>query len=292
MNDKNRIVDEIQSKIYTIRGLKVILDSDLAKFYEIETKQLNKSVKRNIERFPSYYMFQLTDEEYNSLRFQFGTLEHGKGKHRKYLPYAFTEQGVAMLSGILRNLKAINISIQIIDAFVFMRQFILNNVELFSRLDNIEKKQIQYEMKTDKQLETIFNALDNSNFKQGIFYDGQVFDSYSFVSNIIRMAKKLIILIDNYVDYSVLTLFSKRNIDVDVIIYTKISKQLKLDLKKFNSQYKSIQIRAFDRSHDRFLILDDKDIFHIGASLKDLGKKWFAFSKLNINPKFILSKLK
>jgi hypothetical protein len=189
-----------------------------------------------------------------------------------------------MLSAVLRSETAVKTSIQIINSFVKMRQFLTQNADMFKRLELVEKRQITHEIKTDEKFEKLFDALEDKTIKpkQGIFYDGQMFDAYSFVSDLIRSAETKIILIDNYVDDSVLTLFSK-NQDVEVTIYTKsISKQLNLDLKKYNSQYKQIEIKKFDSSHDRFLILDDKEVYHIGASLKDLGKKWFAFSKMDI----------
>ena len=276
----------IKDKIHTIRGVQVILDRDLAELYEVETKYLNKMVKRNIERFPDSFMFQLTKNEERSLRFQNGTLyntedlrsqnatiTNKRGKHRKYLSYAFTEQGVAMLSGVLRSDKAVEVSIKIIEAFVAMRKFITKNAELFIRLDSVDRKLIEH----DEKFEQVFDALEVQEPKQGVFFDGQIFDAYKFVSDLIRKAKKRIILIDNYVDDSVLTLFSKNN--VEVMIYTKINKRLELDVKKFNSQYGKVILKDFNKSHDRFLIIDDC-IYHFGASLKDLGKKWFAFSKL------------
>jgi len=285
--------DSLKSKIYTIRGLQVMLDSDLANLYEIETKALNKAVNRNIERFPKDFMFQLTMFEFdylrsqiatsdidNLLRFQNGTLEIGRGKHRKYLPYAFTEQGVATLSGVLKSKKAVEVNIEIMRAFVSMRKFILSNAQIFQRLDNLEIKNIEY----DKKFEQVFNTIEEKEIKpeKGIFYDGQIFDSYKFVSKIIRSANKSIILIDNYVDESVLTLFSKRKEGINVTIFTKsISKELKLDLDKYNSQYSSISVKEFNSSHDRFMIIDNKEVYHIGASLKDLGKKWFGFSRFD-----------
>ncbi|XPV70185.1 MAG: ORF6N domain-containing protein [Halarcobacter sp.] len=298
------IIDEdIKSKIYTVRNVQVMLDSDLAKLYDVESKRLNEQVKRNIARFPQQFRFQLTEKEYQNLRSQFAasssndslrsqsvTLNHGG---RRYLPYVFTEQGVSMLSAVLKSDKAIQTSIHIINSFVKMRQFLSHNGDIFKRLDLVEKRQISYEIKTDEKFEKLFDALEDKTIKpkQGIFYDGQMFDAYIFVSDLIRSAKSKIILIDNYVDDSVLTLFSK-NQNVDVTIYTKnISKQLNLDFKKYNSQYKKIEIKKFENSHDRFLILDDKEIYHIGASLKDLGKKWFAFSKMDIKSFDILERI-
>jgi len=301
------VIDEdIKNKIYTIRDMQVMLDSDLAKLYDVESKRLNEQVKRNIARFPQQFRFQLTEEEYQNLRSQFATsssndslrsqiatLENMRGKHRKYLPYVFTEQGVSMLSAVLKSDKAIEISIHIINSFVKMREFLSHNGDVFKRLDLVEKRQISYEIKTDEKFEKLFDALEDKTIKpkQGIFYDGQMFDAYIFVSDLIRSAKSKIILIDNYVDDTVLTLFSK-NQNIDVIIYTKnITKQLSLDLKKYNSQYKKIEIKKFENSHDRFLILDDKELYHLGASLKDLGKKWFAFSKMDLRSFDVLERL-
>ncbi len=279
--NKELIVDEqIRSKIHTIRGVQVMLDEDLAELYVVKTKQINRAVKRNFDRFPEGFMFKLSKDEMHNLRYQTGTSSWGG---RRYYPYAFTEQGVAMLSGVLKSATAVRISIQIINAFVAMRRFMASNAQIFQRLDNVEQKQIEFKIEYDKKFDQIFDAIESKDIKaeKGIFFDGQIFDAYTFVSDIVRSAKSSIILIDNYVDDSVLTLFSKRNADVDVTIFTKdISKQLLLDLKKFNSQYPPVQIKEFKRSHDRFIIIDD-DVYHFGASLKDLGKKWFAFSKFD-----------
>jgi hypothetical protein len=223
----------------------------------------------------------LNEEEWNRLRFQFGTLNDklGRGQHRKYLPFVFTEQGVAMLSAVLNTERAITISIQIMQAFVAMRNFLHNNASVFQRLDQVELKQL----KTDEKLEQIFKALEAGKPEpnQGIFFDGQIFDAYAFVSGIIKKAKKEIILIDNYIDESTLTHLSKKDNPVKVILYTKtISQQLTLDVKKANEQYGGFEIQSFAKSHDRFLIIDGNTVYHIGASLKDLGKKWFAFTKM------------
>lgn len=317
MNEVTASIDDsIKNKIYTIRGMQVMLDSDLAELYDVETKNLNRAVNRNSDRFPPNFMFQLSEEEYQSLRsqivisssstslrFQIGTLdneeslrsqiatlENGRGKHRKYLPYVFTEQGVAMLSAVLRSQSAVQMSIHIINAFVEMRRFIVNNALIFQRLDSLEQKQT----KTDEKVEAILNAIEDKSIKpkQGIFYDGQVYDAYVFVSDLIKSANESIVLIDNYIDDTILTLFSKREAKVKGTIYTKnITKQLELDLKKYNVQYPTIEIKKFDASHDRFLLIDEKEVYHIGASLKDLGKKWFAFSKLDLNTLNILEKL-
>ena len=295
------IIETIKNKIYTIKGKQVMIDSDLARLYGVETKVLNKAVKRNLDRFPKDFRFQLNeiekreltlncnfqnkDLEGDSLRFQIGTLENGRGKHKKYLPYVFTEQGVAMLSAILRSEIAVKVSIEIMKAFVAMRKFIANNAEVFQRLDKVENKLLTY----DKNFEQIFNALEDKTLpNKGIFFEGQVFDAYKFVSDLIRTAKESIILIDNYVDDSILILFTKTNIKIT--IYTNITKQLELDLKKYKEQYNNLEIKQFNKSHDRFLIIDNQ-VYHFGASLKDLGKKWFAFSKLEKDSVKILDKV-
>ncbi|MDO8656264.1 MAG: ORF6N domain-containing protein [Nanoarchaeota archaeon] len=279
--------DKIKSKIYTLRNVQVMLDVDLAELYKVETKRLNEQVKRNSERFPPGFMFQLTDFECEVLRSQFATSSWGG---RRNLPYAFTEQGVAMLSGILKSNTAVKISIQIISAFVAMRRFLASNAQLFQRLDVVEIKQVEH----DKKFEELFDAIQSKEIKpeKGIFFDGQIFDAYTFASDLIRSAQHSIILIDNYIDDSVLTLLSKKNEKVQCTIFTKeISKQLSLDLKKYNSQYPPIEVKEFTQSHDRFLIIDNKEVYHFGASLKDLGKKWFAFSKFDKEAFTLLDKL-
>ena len=281
MENKPSIVPkEIRNLIYTIRGKQVMLDSDLAALYQVETKNLNKAVKRNIERFPVSFCFQLTEEEVENLRFQIGTSSLSYGG-RRYLPYVFTEQGVAMASAILRSDIAVKVSVEIMEAFVEMRRMLMSNASLFHRLDKIELKQLE----ADQKFEEIFKALESDKLhsEKGVFYNGQIFDAYTFVSDIIRSAESSIILLDNYVDDTVLTLLGKRNNNVTATIYTKnISNQLRLDLQRYNSQYPRIEIKVFSDAHDRFLIIDDVELYHIGASLKDLGKKWFAFSRMDI----------
>jgi len=290
MNEIVKIQD-IQNKNFTIRNQQVIIDRDLAELYQVEIRVLNQAVKRNIERFPELFRFQLTRNEYNEfLRSQNVILEKGKGKHRKYLPYVFTEQGVAMLSAVLRSEIAVKVSVQIMQAFVEMKNFIATNAAVFQRIERIEKKQLI----ADENFEKIFKALEDKNLKpkQGIFYDGQIFDAYTFVSDLIRTANKSIVLIDNYVDDSVLTLLTKRKKRVKASIYSKkISLQLSLDLNKHNAQYPTIEIKEFKNAHDRFIIIDEKTIYHFGASLKDLGKKWFAFSKMDMGSLTIIERL-
>jgi phage regulator Rha-like protein len=306
----------IQSRIHTIRGVQVMLDEDLAELYGVETKNLNRAVKRNIKRFPLRYMFQLSKYDFDTLRFQNGTLEKNKslrfqngtleknkslksqimtlenerGKHRKYLPYAFTEQGVAMLSAVLKSDVAVEASIQIIDAFVAMRRFILSNAQIFQRLDSLELKQLE----TDKRMEVVLNAIESKDIqpRQGIFFEGQVFDAYKFVSDLFRSAEDSIVIIDNYLDDSVLIHLTKRKKNVKVLLLTRnLSETLALDVSKFNKQYQEIEIKLFNNSHDRFIIIDNSVVYHFGASLKDLGKKWFAFSKMDIGAGAMLAKL-
>ena len=284
------ILENIYSKIYTIRGVQVMLDEDLAKLYNVETKVFNQAVKRNIERFPDNFRFLLTQNEYESLRSQFVTLETARGKHRKYLPYAFTEQGVSMLSAVLKSDTAIQTSIQIINSFVKMRRFLFDNASVFQRFTQIEQKLLTHDENFDK----LFEALENKSLKpkQGIFYDGEIFDAYIFINDLIKNTKDEIILIDNYIDENVFILFSKYP-NIKIKIYTQsITKQLKLDFEKYQKQYQNIELFEFKNSHDRFLIIDKEEIFHIGASLKDLAKKWFAFSKINLEIAELLKKLK
>lgn len=301
-------VENIQSMIFTIRGVQVMLDSDLAHVYGVEVKRLTEQVKRNINRFPDNFRFQLTPEEFENLRSQIGPSKRvdslrsqiatlkpdgGRGQHRKYYPYVFTEQGVSMLSAVLRSVTAAKVSIKIINAFVEMRRFLQQNANVFTRLDSVERRQIAFEAETEKNFEKIFKALESGEPpKQGIFYNGQVYDAYIFACDLVYKAGKSLILVDNYVDDSVLTLLSKHKSGVSATIYTKaISRQLSLDLKKHNQQYPPLSIEVCKDAHDRFLIIDGTEIYHIGASLKDLGKKWFAFSRFEAGAVEMLKKL-
>ncbi len=262
-----------------------MIDRDLAQLYGVETRALNQAVKRNIDRFPEDFRFQLTKEECS--KSQIVILNAGRGQNIKKLPYAFTEQGVAMLSSVLRSPTAVAVNIQIMRAFVSMRRFAASNAEIFQRLSTMEYHQLemqQHLQETDKRMEEVFRRLDEGKEtpKQGVFYDGQVYDAYTFVSDLIKSAKSRIILIDNYVDDTVLTLLDKRQPGVSACIYTQqISRQFRLDLDRHNAQYAPIEVETFRLSHDRFLCIDD-DVYHIGASIKDLGKKWFGFSKMEI----------
>lgn len=281
---------EIENRIFYFRGTQVMLDSDLATIYQVETRVLNQAVNRNIERFPELFRFQLTEVEFENWKSQIVMSDNHNLKSqnvissvhggRRTLPYVFTEQGVAMLSAVLRSKIAVQISIQIINAFVEMRKFIANHYGLLQRMEGIERKQIE----TDQKFEQVFKALESKNAipNQGVFFDGQVFDAYELASKIIRSAKISIVLIDNYIDESTLTHLSKKTKAVKVLLLTKtMSNQLTLDVKKANEQYGNFEIRVFVNSHDRFIIIDNSDVYHLGASLKDLGKKWFAFSKMD-----------
>ena len=282
-------IENIQNRIFTIRNTQVMLDSDLAELYQVETRVLNQAVKRNVKRFPEEFRFQLSLEEWNFLKSQFVTSNSTHGGKRK-LPYVFTEQGVAMLSAVLRSDIAVKVSIQIMQAFIKMKKFISTNAVIFQRLENIEKKQVI----TDEKFDRIFKALEDKLLppKQGIFYNGQIFDAYTLIADIIRSAKKSIILIDNYVDDTVLKQLAKRDEKVTATIFTKtINEILKQDIDKHNKQYPKIELRKLNTAHDRFLIIDKKTVYHFGASLKDAGKKWFAFTKLEMDAEDIIEKL-
>ena len=279
---------ELENRILTIRGKQVMLDRDLAELYDVQTKRINEQMKRNKNMFPSHFCFQLSVNEINELVAKCDRFY--KLKHSTSLPFAYSEQGVAMLSAVLKSDIAVSVSILIIDTFVAMRKIISENNFIDQRLNKLERTQINSEMK----FEEIFKALEKKEIQpeKGIFFEGEIFDAYIFISNLIRKAEKSIILIDNYIDDSVLTLFSKRKKGVHIQLYTKdIPKQLHLDIVKFNEQYPTLEAKILKNSHDRFLIIDETELYHIGASLKDVGKKWFAFSKMDSESLKILSKL-
>jgi hypothetical protein len=286
MTSENSILTSknIQNRIFTIRGVQVILDSDLAEMYQVPTGRINEQVKRNLERFPDDFMFQLSEAEWENLKSQNAIASWGGRRTR---PFVFTEQGVSSLSGILKSNVAVRVYITIIRAFVEMRKFMILNASVFQRIENVEQKQLQ----TDLKIDHILNALEDksSSPKQGIYFNGQIFDAWVFVSELIKSAENSLILIDNYVDESVLNLFLKRKENVTASIYTaNLTASLKTDLVKHNKQYSPIDIKVYENAHDRFLIIDEKQVYHIGASLKDLGKKLFGFSKMEIEADVIL----
>ena len=303
-------LENIENLIHVIRGKQVMLDRDLARLYGVETGRLNEQVKRNKERFPEDFMFQLSKEEFENWKSQIAisipnenmssqnartsnadmlsqiAMTSAKRRPLSALPYAFTESGIAMLSGVLRSPQAVSMNIQIMRAFVAMRRFLASNAQVFQRLEVMERTQLSllaHQESTDQKVEEIFRRLDDDNAKptEGILFDGQIFDAYKFVTERIREAKKRIVLIDNYVDETVLAMLDKRNNGVTAKVYTKnISRQLSLDFDKHNAQYAPIEVEQFDRAHDRFLCIDDT-VYLIGASIKDLGKKWFGFTKID-----------
>jgi hypothetical protein len=291
VKDNLTIIDDIsiKDKIFVIRNTQLMIDKDLAELFGTTTKAFNQAVNRNIDRFPSDFRFQLNETEKNELVTncdRFKTLKHSTSN-----PYAFTEQGVSMLSAILRSDIAVETSIKIIREFVTMRKFISQNNYLFQRMDILEEKQ----KNTDQKVDEILNAIESKNttIKQGVFFEGQFFDAYIFISDILKNAKKSITLVDNYIDEkTLLHLASKTNKDIKISIITKsISKELKLDIEKYNKQNNNLSIYEYKNSHDRFLILDNKIIYHLGASIKDLGSKWFAFSKLEDDNLELLGKV-
>lgn len=280
--DKNIVVvqnRDIQNMIYNIRDKQVMIDSDLAILYQVETKYLNRQRSRNADRFPDDFCFQLTKEEYEFLRCQNVTSKKESGSGgRRYMPYVFTEQGIAMLSAVLKNDVATNVSVNIMRAFVEMRKIFLSNKEMFARLDRIEYKQLE----TDKKLEEVFNYIaTNTEIKQNIFFDGQIYDAFSFIVGLVGKSKKEIVLIDNYVDINTLNILCKKNKGVDIIIVTAGKGKLSTkDINKFNAQYPKLSVKTTTDFHDRFLIIDKAEVYHIGASIKDAGTKSFGITKI------------
>lgn len=316
-NNSNSHVVPIENLIHVIRGQQVIFDSDLAHLYGVETKRLKEQVKRNIDRFPPDFMFQLTKTEAETSRSQFATLNEKdlslnanscsklqnetlnvkRGKNIKYLPFAFTENGVAMLSSVLRSKIAIEVNISIMRAFTSMRSFMKDNANMFKRLETIEYHQLlmqQHITDTELRIEEILTRLDDKQTEciEGFFFEGQIFDAYSLISDLVRMAERRIILIDNYVDDRVLKVLTKRKSEVTAIIYTDPRhSQIKEDLRRYNAQYPPIKLMNCANVHDRFLIIDET-VYFIGGSIKDLGKKIVAFSRMHQNPDSILVKIR
>ena len=288
MTEKNEIMivneQSLKDKIYIIRGQQVMLDSDLAMLYQVETKNLNRAAARNADRFPEDFRFKLTKEEYDALRFQIGTSKEetpGWGG-RRYSPYVYTEQGISMLASVLHSKVAVQVSIKIMRTFVEMRRFIANNALLFEKVSNIELKQLEYQKQTDEKFDKVFKYIDDhAESEQKIFFDGQIYDAFSLIVSLIQKAQKEIILIDGYVDVDTLNMLSKKQEGVNVKIYTYSSARLtKKDAEKFNEQYPSLTVERTQVFHDRFLILDRKAVYHIGASIKDAGNKCFGISEM------------
>ena len=283
MENEIIILDEndLKNKIYTIRGVQVMLDSDLAEIYGVETKRLNEQVKRNIERFPEEFMFQLSAEEFEVLRSQIATSKKETRGGRQYLPFVFTEQGVAMLSAVLKSEKAIKASIQIMKAFVSMRRFLLNNAQIFSEIDSIKKHLIESDLhhkENDKRIDELFTLMEKYKIeeKQGIFFQGQIFDAYAKFESFIQSAKKEIVLIDGYVDLTVLERLAKKQKGVNILLYTDSKTKItNLDVQKFNAQYPTLTLNFTSKMHDRFLIIDNSVLYHIGAKSERFGKKMF-----------------
>ena len=278
--------DYIQSCIHVIRGEQVILDRDLAQLYQVDTSQMNRQVKRNIERFPEDFMFQLTKEELENLKCQNGTSSWGGD--RRALPHAFTEQGISMLAGLLRSEVAINANIAIMRAFVAMRRFLSANAGMFQRIERLE----QHQMLTDQKVEQVLQRMDElapTVTPEQIFATGCVWDAWSYVAQLVRSARQRIVLIDNFVDERVLTLLTKREKGVSATIHSRYTEQFKLDLEKHNEQYEPVTfIQLSHKSHDRFLIVDD-DVYLMGASVKDMGTSLCAITKMKMSPDVVLS---
>ena len=283
-------VDSIRSRILTIRGVQVILDRDIAILYGVETKALNQAVKRNRERFPDRFMFQLTEEELGNWKSQIVTsnpsLEQSIRMGVRRAPYAFTEQGVAMLSAVLRSETAIRVSIQIMDAFSAMRRSLASIAPILSRLDVVERRQITDQSRNEERFDAIFKAMDGGDFPpQKVFFDGKHYDAYSFARKLVRKAKKNIVLVDNYCDDVTLDILSQKCGGADVLIATTHKSATKFisptAVAKFNKQNPTLTIKTVGSFHDRFLILDGTELYHFGASMKDLGRQYCAITKMD-----------
>lgn len=276
--------EEIKNLIYTIRDKQVMLDSDVAMLYHYETKNVNKAVKRNIDRFPEEFCFQLTENEFQTLRFQFGTSKQNEEFRggRRYLPYVFTEQGIAMLAGVLKNDIAVKVSINIIKSFIEMRKFININKNLYEKIITIENKMDKKFIEHDKKFDLIFDQLQlEENIKQRVFFEGQIYDAYSIIIDIIKKANKKILIIDNYIDDSVLKMLTKKKNNVEVVILTSAKSNIQnIDIQKFNKEYPILKLAKTNKFHDRFIVIDNKEMYHLGASIKDLGKKCFGINKI------------
>ena len=284
--------DTIKSRILTIRGVQVLLDRDLAMLYGVETKVLNQAVKRNIARFPDSFMFQLSREEMENWKSQFVTSnllyedEAGLKMGLRRPPFAFTEQGIAMLSAVLRSSTAIEVSIRIMKVFVAMRKALASVAPILSRLDVVERRQIADQSRNEERFDTIFRAMGEGDFpQQKVFFNGRHYDAYSFAKKLVRRAAKKIVLVDGYSDEVTLDILSQKKGGVEVLVATSqkmINKHLtSVAVEKFNKQNPTLTVKAVGTFHDRFLILDGKELYHFGASLKDLGRQYCAVTKMD-----------
>lgn len=277
--------EKLENLIHCVRGQQVMIDSDLAMLYNVETKRLNESVKRNIKRFPESFCFQLTEDEYADLRSQIATSNTenipSKGG-RRYLPYAFTEQGIAMLSAVLRSDEAIQVSVNIMNIFVKMRRFLTENAFMFDKLNSLELKQLEYQKESNEKFDKIFAYIsEHEEVGQKIFFEGQIYDAFSLLTSLVEKAKKSIVLIDNYVDVGTLNILAKKKEHVDVTVYTVHRTRLSIqDIANFNRQYPTLTVNYTEVFHDRFLVIDGVTAYHIGASLKDAGKKCFGITRI------------
>ena len=282
---------DIKDLIYEVRDKQVMLDSDVAYLFGYEVKQLNRQVTRNKDRFPKNYCFRITKEEYDSLRCQNGAIKNARGEHRKYLPYVFTEYGITMLAGLLKSKVAVEASIRIVNQFIEMKKLLKKNndsLSLIYDIYNIKNKLLDH----DKNFEIIFDKFDRKeDLKSKLFFNGEIYDAYSLLVDIISKANKEIIVIDSYVDKVTLDILSKKKVNVMVLLITdeNKSKLINTDINKFNGEYPTLKVKYTNIFHDRFIIVDNKELYHLGASLKDLGKKVFGITK--IEDKYYLKNL-
>ena len=278
--------DVIRSRIFTIRGVQVMLAPDLADLYKVETRVFNQSVKRNIKRFPENFRFQLTKEELNEVITNCDNPD--RLRFSPQAPFAFTEQGIAMLSGVLNSEVAVQVSIRIMNTFVVMRRTLASIAPLLSRIEATERRQLKLEdaqVENEGRFKLILDAMHDKKFPpQKVFFDGQVYDAFEQMKKFVRMAKKELIIIDPYFADSVLSLIAQKRKDVEVVVIKNSRNKLlhDVDVAQFNAQYaNSLTVKVSDKFHDRFLIIDKTTLIHVGASLNHLGKKCFAFSSLD-----------
>ena len=276
----NEIIEKekVENLIYEVRGKQVMLDSDLANLYKCGngTKDINKAVGRNLERFPEEFYFQLTTEEYNSLRFQNGTLKKGRGQHRKYTPYVFTEQGVAMLASVLKTKIAAEVSIRIMRAFVTMRHYINNNE---NRLSNVETKVIEHD-KNIRLLQESFDKLSEKRKKSEIYFKGQIYDAYSKIIDIFNESKEQLVIIDTYADKKILDIIKEQNFNV-IIITKKNNLLSKESIEKYNEQYSNLKVIYDNTFHDRYFIIDNQKVYHCKTSINRIGYKTFSINLID-----------